>query len=258
MNFKMKTLVVALALTASAGANAAIDTGSTGNGSLVLSVLDSADNTSVAFDLGSLMSTFNSGVSQSWNLASNANYSAGWSVLSGDTNFASSVWGVQAADNSGSGVGGKNLLTTVAGPGTGTFSSTMLTTGLASFSNTYLAAQASNATINGLAYITTTGTASTAYAGGATAYGTTNKFAAQTGSPFIAGALGGTFAFENFASQSSGLTAAGITVLPGTFSLASNGILTYTVAAVPEADTWMMMMAGLGLMGFIARRRNAA
>jgi uncharacterized protein YjbJ (UPF0337 family) len=30
------------------------------------------------------------------------------------------------------------------------------------------------------------------------------------------------------------------------------------VAAVPEADTWAMMLAGLGLMGFIARRRTQA
>ena len=30
------------------------------------------------------------------------------------------------------------------------------------------------------------------------------------------------------------------------------------VAPVPEADTWAMMLAGLGLMGFIARRRTQA
>ena len=44
-----------------------------------------------------------------------------------------------------------------------------------------------------------------------------------------------------------------------TWNLSSNGLLTYTaVAAVPEADTSAMMLMGLGLMGFIARRRRRA
>ena len=43
-----------------------------------------------------------------------------------------------------------------------------------------------------------------------------------------------------------------------TWSLGTNGVLTYTnIAAVPEADTSAMMLAGLGLMGFVARRRRA-
>ena len=45
-----------------------------------------------------------------------------------------------------------------------------------------------------------------------------------------------------------------------TWNLSSAGLLTYTatsaVAAVPEADTSAMMLAGLGLMGFVARRRS--
>jgi hypothetical protein len=40
------------------------------------------------------------------------------------------------------------------------------------------------------------------------------------------------------------------------FNLSSAGGLSY-VAAVPEADTSAMLLAGLGLMGFIARRRTA-
>ncbi|MEQ6340322.1 MAG: PEP-CTERM sorting domain-containing protein [Gammaproteobacteria bacterium] len=32
--------------------------------------------------------------------------------------------------------------------------------------------------------------------------------------------------------------------------------VTLQVAAVPEAETWVMMLAGLGLVGFVARRRN--
>ncbi len=43
------------------------------------------------------------------------------------------------------------------------------------------------------------------------------------------------------------------------FSLASNGTLTYAApvaAPVPEADTYALMLAGLGLVGFLARRRK--
>jgi hypothetical protein len=42
-----------------------------------------------------------------------------------------------------------------------------------------------------------------------------------------------------------------------TFNLGTNGTLTY-VGAVPEADTWAMMMLGLGFMGFVARRKQQA
>jgi hypothetical protein len=42
------------------------------------------------------------------------------------------------------------------------------------------------------------------------------------------------------------------------FSLSNTGVLTYTAtAAVPEADTYAMMLAGLGLVGFMVRRKSA-
>ncbi|OYY98157.1 MAG: hypothetical protein B7Y32_06565 [Methylophilales bacterium 16-45-7] len=45
------------------------------------------------------------------------------------------------------------------------------------------------------------------------------------------------------------------------FTFTANGALTYTtndiVAEVPEADTWAMMLLGLGFMGFAARRKQA-
>ena len=43
----------------------------------------------------------------------------------------------------------------------------------------------------------------------------------------------------------------------GLWSLNSDGLLTYEVAAVPEASTWAMFGAGLLLVGAIARRRMA-
>jgi hypothetical protein len=37
--------------------------------------------------------------------------------------------------------------------------------------------------------------------------------------------------------------------------LNQDGTLTYSVAAVPEPSNVVMLLAGLGIMGFIARRR---
>lgn len=52
------------------------------------------------------------------------------------------------------------------------------------------------------------------------------------------------------------LTLSGATLSPGTkaFGLASNGIIT----AVPEPESYAMLLAGLGVMATIARRRNRA
>ena len=55
------------------------------------------------------------------------------------------------------------------------------------------------------------------------------------------------------------LTANGLNVVAFTHAVGADTYLTIAqapVAAVPEADTSAMMLAGLGLMGFIARRRN--
>lgn len=53
----------------------------------------------------------------------------------------------------------------------------------------------------------------------------------------------------------------GATTTPDVWNLSATGLLSYTgassVAAVPEADTSAMMLAGLGLMGFVARRRRS-
>lgn len=46
------------------------------------------------------------------------------------------------------------------------------------------------------------------------------------------------------------------TAFATTFNLSNTGVL--TVTAVPEADSYAMMLAGLGLVGYMVRRRKAA
>jgi hypothetical protein len=45
-----------------------------------------------------------------------------------------------------------------------------------------------------------------------------------------------------------------------TFNMASTGLLTFSVPSVtpvPEADSYAMLLAGLGVIGLVARRRKA-
>lgn len=72
--------------------------------------------------------------------------------------------------------------------------------------------------------------------------------------------LGGSM--DYFRYVSTGSTASRLatqTAYATTFSLSNNGVLTYTATApVPEADSYAMMLAGLGLVGYMVRRRKAA
>lgn len=66
-----------------------------------------------------------------------------------------------------------------------------------------------------------------------------------------------TSAFYLFNDNDNGNPAFVTSTLLGNWTLTTAGQLSYaSVAAVPEADTSAMMLAGLGLMGFVARRRN--
>lgn len=85
--------------------------------------------------------------------------------------------------------------------------------------------------------------------------GVSNVYLAWQKSTSTSGTLG---------SQAAGLaqlSAGGNSVFATTYVDGTNAthlkLFTTAVAAVPEADTSAMMLAGLGLMGFIARRRNS-
>jgi hypothetical protein len=47
-------------------------------------------------------------------------------------------------------------------------------------------------------------------------------------------------------------------IVPNTYNPDGHGLfVTHSVVAVPEPGTWVMMLAGLGLLGFMLRRRMA-
>jgi hypothetical protein len=63
--------------------------------------------------------------------------------------------------------------------------------------------------------------------------------------------LDGVVEFDNNGAVAGGTSEYGLWTLQG-------NTLTYSVAAVPEAETYAMMLAGLGLVGFMVRRRRNA
>lgn len=265
MKFQLKALVAALALVAAVPASAAIDATTSGNGSMILTLLDTVSGVSAAFDLGKNYSDFNmvaaagtvsnvtdSGTNYAWNLAGNADYSAAWSqffIASADD--ANVRYAITAGDNVGTGAGVKGYITTFASAGAST-TTTAMVTALGNF-DTY------TANLSTLAGSTTeTAANGSAFQSPATTFylGSKNN---NTG-PFVTGALGTSLGVIQSVSAASNLSAVTNTIFGNgaSFNLASNGALTYsTIAAVPEADTWAMMLLGLGFMGFVARRKQA-
>lgn len=279
MNFKLKTLIAVLALSVAATSVNAADTSSGANGSSVIfSAWDASAGggvgASYTFDIGLYLNTLvgaDTATSSpaTFTTASNSAY-AGAGTGDGYTianialtgfNLTQGVWNLAAGD----GVGRRRVLATnINTPFTTTTNSQITTT--------------TNAITNfigfGAANSTSTGTLSdgtkTDYAGG-TSWGDT--LGAGTGfsgssNTLNFGALGtGSNSDLYVAWQKSSTTSAaaglanltynGNNVFATTYSLAGTTYLNISsVAAVPETDTSGMMLAGLGLMGFIARRRN--
>lgn len=270
MKFQLKALAAALALSAVAvPAQAAVDMTATGNGSLILTVLDKVANVSAAFDLGKNYLDFNqvaaagavstataSGTSFSWDLAGNADYSAAWTSFLGAANLTNVTYAITAGDNLGAGAGSRGYVSTLNGPLTALVGSAVITA-VGNF-DTYVANQ-SAAFAPGSTMLTAANGAG--FAVPATTFYNGNKNN-NTGSVAV-GAIGTSLGVVQVTTGASSFVNATSTVFGNgaQFSLASNGALSYTTnpivtPPVPEADTWAMMMVGLGLMGFMARRRN--
>jgi hypothetical protein len=269
MNFKVKALVLAAvaAMSVSGAASAAMTNTASGDSSLVLTLLDRTAGVSATFDLGPSLSTFVQSANSSWSLSA-GDYSAAWTSFNTAVagNYANTVWAVAAGDSLGSLVGDNTLFTTsnlttfVATPGSN------LVTQLRNF-DVYLNANnavGTQATVANGASFVTSATGGAAYAGTSSAYGTTGKLG-NVGN-VVTAAFGTDLNVWNVvrSSATNQLAAATNTKLNVAgfnpyFNLTSTGAVNYVaaVAAVPEADTWAMMIAGLGMMGFVARRRRA-
>jgi len=268
MKLKLSILAGALALVVAGQANASITGASTAqNSDLVLSVFDTTVNTAFVEDLGVNMTTFMSAVSGTAStLAAASPYPAGSNSVMGSTadqaslaSFISAAgsdtvaWNVSAANsNTTKGFEVNKMLTTANASSTGTALSnpTLITYNVDQ--TTYFG------TASGQMGTTATSVSGTTIA----SLGVTPLL--STLAPATMAAVGSSQSFYFFTPSSTSLTAKAVGAQFGaanpagadTFTLASNGVLTYSVAAVPEPSEWLLMLSSFGLVGFVAARRK--
>jgi len=257
MNFTLKALVAAVALVAAGSANAAFLGNASGDGELALYVWDVASGNTFGFDLPA--NGTNTYTTKSILTSGDASFSvlgSAWTSFTnafGSTASSSVKWAIFSADGTG--------VSTAAG-----------TNYVGSTAKVGVDVAAFNITNSSLKQVMIKDTAYT----GSTTFGSALPDASfySTAAPFktLIGETGtlSVNAWYNMANttldQTAGFwsitgngTAATVSkTLVGNFSFdVATGSLVY-VAAVPESDTYAMLLAGLGVMGLVARRRLAA
>lgn len=265
MNFKMKALVAAAVavMSISGAANAAL-TPAGDSSSLVLTVLDTSRNVSAAFDLGFDYQGFAVGGAQStssfsWNLTL-GNYADAWSQFLNGADLGKIQWGVLAGDNVGpvGQSGSKGFITTYNTtlngntPSSGIlynqFGSPLVQLSAYVNENNKLGNHGSVADGASVA------NSGSAYAG--TLYLDSKFF--KVGPVALSG-LGTEQGVVQYLNTAGAINRGTVNIYKdATFSLGADGILRYTVAAVPEPETYALLLAGLGLVGAAARRRKSA
>lgn len=292
---KLQHIAAALALVAAGAANAAVQSGTNGDGSLFLIAFDNQNGTTTSgfFDLGYTLSSFagatgNGSTSSTlgalsaanttvvWNFVNNTvslngsqvttlgstNWSAAYSTLLANADLGELQWVVGANDTTGFGANKRSLIS-----GSTTPTDQALTSQNATNTSTLALVSTTNDIFTPIANKGTIGSADNgAYtftaADGAT---TRSNGYVMAGDGFgnnwrNANKLGGTV----YATEENGLWLAdgnGNEQLLGRLNLDTvNGTLTFTnvVPSVPEPSTYAMALLGMGVVGLMARRRRAA
>jgi hypothetical protein len=289
MNYKLKALAITAIMAASAPAFAAIDGGATGNGELLLNVryyggasaTSGGDDISALFDLGfkmdDMLAQNGQAFNKSWDLTTGA-YGASWTQLMsfvGSTNASHVEFNVIALDNTDFGtIGGSRYLTTM----NVETAPKLATRPLVAFQNMeeYIDANNSRGThatdANGASVASPTDDPDTFFGAvngltqgdtwlANTTADTTQPLGTEQNFWFLT-----TSSLSSFAQATK--TPFGIDLnhdggISGNefskFKLSENGILTFTspaVSPIPEADTWAMLLAGLGMLSMMVRRRT--
>jgi hypothetical protein len=267
MKMKQLAAAAALALVAATPAMALISGPETGNGELVLVVVDRTDQASYLLDLGLSLdpgvtgaTAFDGNGNYSYSLGG-ANFQAFLSAAAtsgGDLEFA-----VFGGDVAGTGAGARRLYSTV------NQVDTPFGNGLLTNANNNIGGFLGNQLIDPAAPGQTHQTVDNGdnwAAVGSTAYFLTQAMDSYNGVTASQGWLntnvvGTNAAFRSFTSSSTSNGAQTIKAdFTGAWSLQNNGgvySLAYTsTPAIPEADGIVLLMAGLGAIAFVGRRRR--
>lgn len=272
MKLKMKLMAAAVALAASAGANAAMDNFASGNGSLAFIAIDSTGSPiSMMMDLDFNVDSFLPaamsvpGTVIKWNFNTNSltvngvasastqtNWSGALASFNSAAQIADTKWGVIAGDSStdGNGVDIARYLSTAKPLTPLTTVQGQTESNLYGFAGVDLLFNENNllqTTLNG-----STATGGNAYVGNQFGISTAGKWKAKAS--FDAYASVGQESNFYMLDERDGISATRALVTPyaGTFTY-NAGELIY--AAVPEPSEYALMLAGLGMIGFMARRR---
>ncbi|MBU1363607.1 MAG: PEP-CTERM sorting domain-containing protein [Gammaproteobacteria bacterium] len=256
MKFSLKTLAAAVVMAAAAtGANAAIDNGVAGNGDLFFNIWDASG--SYTRDLGYSINSFETA------LGANGNIDLSWaadatfaSFLAGVSDVNALKWNIVAVDKQGA---NRLLETYTTLPSPLKTNDATRTAG----NNTRDFATAVNGVI-GAADSVKVDSASAAWAG--------KSSFNDTAAGYLGFSNAGTVANDSFANglgfMRIGASATGFANSVYTPYVDGQNVKAYldgsdlhlsaAVAAVPEPESYAMLLAGLGMIGFMARRNKRA
>ena len=271
---KLAMSLIAAGLFSAGAAQAAIEDFSTGNSSVVLSLVDSVSGVSALFDLGAHLNDLSANINTvgyglNFDLAS-GNYATAFnSFLAASTNHANIKWNVISGDSS---LGAARYLSTSTTADSSVIKTSNSKIENFSITNAYL----SNSNPQGNHSSVTDGADQVSSAAGKAYF--VNGFGADkwfNNAPFITlAALGTAQKFWYITDNGAGGTSFGSlhpfgvdtngdgvvganpggTSEYGVWNVSTTGVVSFA-NPVPEADTWAMFAAGLIAVGAIARRR---
>lgn len=253
MKFSLKTLAAAVALAAAAGsASAAIDNGVTGNGELFFSAWDGSS--SFTYDMGMSIDAYEATAASTSVLTWDGSFTSAYGSWLSTANESALKWNVMALDTSGQ----RRILSTVDGslPALNK-NNDVLRSAAGDVQQKYLAFV--NTAISGNSLVTPVNTAST-YAGKMGEFVFT-KFNFDTAGSFSNDSYANGLGFEKTLAAATGIAAGsnnayfqdGIAVRAWV-----DGNNELHIGVVPEPSEYALLLAGLGLMGVVARRRKNA
>ncbi len=256
MKFSLKTLAVAVALAAAAGsASAAIDNGAGGNGELFFSAWDGA--TSYNYDMNLTINAYEADLAAAGkqNLVWGADFTSSYGSWLATASTSTLKWAILATDT----VGQVRMLATAgqALPALNKTNDVLRTAG----SNIQTYINNINLGLTGNSVVTLSNT-SNAYFGKFLGNKVADKFNFDTTATFANNSYANGVTFEKTVAAATG-TAKGTNtayfdegVAVRAYVDGNNALHIAAVAAVPEPSEYALLLAGLGLMGAVARRRS--